>query len=383
MAAKQGLTQPSSKSAKFRSKKILLALAVAAAIGGINVHRAAAGISYFNVTSGDYSLGTNWVNGLPSGTVTAEIGTVNGGFAIASANYTSATGITGAGLDVGDGGGALGSLTLSGSAGTLTYTAVAGAFFDIGANSGTGVVTVNAGTIADTGQAINVGALSGNGTLIINTGGTVTNNNDMVVATAGTGTQGTVTVGGGTLALTGTGRLIIADGNNANGTVTLNSGSISSASVIFGGGTGTSAGETGTFNLVGGTLTTGSVSRFAASGTYAFNFNGGTIAPSAASGNFLQANVTYNVQSGGAFFNVATGNDITVSQPLLHAGTLTLDGGLTKNGSGNLTLSNTGSTFTGNILVSAGTLTLSGGSGDIGALIPWGKPSPWLRVRHW
>ena len=80
----------------------------------------------------------------------------------------------------------------------------------------------------------------------------------------------------------------------------MNSGSIAANLVIFGGGDATGT-TSGTFNLNGGTLTTGYVFRGGNSG-YVFNFNGGTITSTADQGDFLRANVTYKVLAGGAAF---------------------------------------------------------------------------------
>ena len=122
----------------------------------------------------------------------------------------------------------------------------------------------------------------------------------------------------------------------------LNSGSISAREAIFNGGTGQSAGETGTFNLTGGTLTTADVWRFNSQGTYTFNTNGGTIAPTGTISSFLEDNttannsqtnggaVTYAVLAGGAIFNTA-GFNVTVGHALAAAAS---NGGLTKNGLG-------------------------------------------------
>src|SRR5262249_9435004 len=159
------------------------------------------------------------------GTTTANAGTLQ---------YT-AGGYTGGGnLLVGNGAGTSGTFTMSGTVGTVTFS---GAFPTavIGQTTGTGTLNVNAGTFATSGA---------NGDLI------------MASSASGASTTGTVSVNGGNISLAGTNaRLIIGDAPGASAIATLTSGTISSASTVFNGGTGQSAGETGTFNLDGGTLT--------------------------------------------------------------------------------------------------------------------------------
>lgn len=86
-------------------------------------------------------------------------------------------------------------------------------------------------------------------------------------------------------------------------------------------------------------------------------FNGGTLIPAAASTVYLGGLSNAFIQSGGAKFEVPSGRDITVSQALL-TDTVSTGGGLTKTGSGKLTLSGV-ATYTGNTTVAAGTLELA------------------------
>ncbi len=124
---------------------------------------------------------------------------------------------------------------------------------------------------------------------------------------------------------------------------------------------GAAGGRTGTYtyNLDGGTLRVGSMARN--SGTSVFNFNGGTLEATGASATYIPAGIAGNVKAGGAKIN-SNGFDITIPAVLAHDATLgaTQDGGLTKSGNGNLTLSGA-NTFTGNITVEAGTLTAANG----------------------
>jgi autotransporter-associated beta strand protein len=136
-------------------------------------------------------------------------------------------------------------------------------------------------------------------------------------------------------------------------------------------------GATGIINLDGGTLATGrqfvrdgSSGGTAGSGTATFNFNGGVLQAqanqtqgngwfeTATTGNFQV--VTTTVKSGGAKIDT-NGFTTNVNTVLAHDSTLggTPDGGLTKSGTGTLSLGAT-STFTGATTVSAGTLKVNG-----------------------
>ena len=122
----------------------------------------------------------------------------------------------------------------------------------------------------------------------------------------------------------------------------------------------------GTVNLNGGTLQVGFVtaSDMTNGGTAVFNFNGGTLKAGSASVNFSAgtANVPLVVtdESGGAVIDTA-GNALTIDAVINHDSTLggTPDGGLTKVGSGTLTLT-AADTYTGNTTINAGMLALTG-----------------------
>lgn len=108
----------------------------------------------------------------------------------------------------------------------------------------------------------------------------------------------------------------------------------------------------GAYNLSGGTLNTKQIVQVTAGapgGT--FNFNGGTLKPTASSTTFFQGVQTANVQAGGAIIDT-TNFDITIGQPLPGVG------GLTKRGTGTLTLSAT-NTYVGTTTIGNGTLAIS------------------------
>ena len=94
-----------------------------------------------------------------------------------------------------------------------------------------------------------------------------------------------------------------------------------------------------------------------------FNFNGGTLQARASVTDFFHSMTRANVRNGGAVIDTA-GFDVTVAQALLHSdigGDNATDGGLTKNGTGTLTLTGW-STYTGDTNINAGTLAIGGGA---------------------
>ena len=119
-----------------------------------------------------------------------------------------------------------------------------------------------------------------------------------------------------------------------------------------------------TVNLNGGMIKVGRLVRTSAvvSGTHKFYFNGGTLQAGATTNLFFPVliNTTAYVGSGGAVLDTQGFND-TIGTPLLTDPALggATDGGLTKLGSGTLTLTNV-NTYNGPTLVMAGTLALGG-----------------------
>jgi autotransporter-associated beta strand protein len=189
---------------------------------------------------------------------------------------------------------------------------------------------------------------------------------------AGTGsfTQsgGTATVGGS---------VYIGDNPGSTGTYNLSAGSLGVSATSSGlyvgywgtgsftqsGGTATVyaldlgyySGSGGTCNLDGGTLIVSSLS--GGSGSLAFNFSGGTLKAAAAFTTTLP--ITFPTAGGNATID-------TGGYAVILSGQFSGPGGLTKAGSGTLTLGATnGNTFSGTTLISGGTLTL----GNSGALL--------------
>ncbi len=159
-------------------------------------------------------------------------------------------------------------------------------------------------------------------------------------------------------------------GNRGTGTLT-----VSGTGMIINNGNlqlGNSGNSTGVVNLnSGGTLETKTVEGDNTSSSTTFNFNGGTLVALSSSSTFF-SNADFAVghlvvQSGGAVINTNGFND-TIAQALVHdpaSNAPAADGGLTKNGSGTLTLAGA-STYTGGTVVNAGTLQVSG-AGTLGA----------------
>lgn len=221
---------------------------------------------------------------------------------------------------------------------------------------------------------------------------------------AGSTASGTLNMNGGTLIQrnTAVGTFDLGgrnSGNAGNGTgvINLNGGYISVASGArvgdygsgtinqFGGlleitnnGTGInlrrqSNGGSGTYNLNGGTLRVEKVTSSQTSGTREFYFNGGTL--QAGNGNLgataFMNNLSHAYVRNGAAVVDSQGYNITISQPLEHSiigGDNAVDGGLTKAGSGTLTVTGN-NTFTGPITNRAGTLLLNGAGNYSNAVV--------------
>ena len=279
-----------------------------------------------------------------------------------------------------------------------------------GIQTGSGTINVSGGTA--TVGALTLARGNSNTSLINGTvnvsGGTLTSTGDVIVGYAGNGNLGKMTISGGTVNVgtTTTGKnLYLGYWDTSKGQVDIISGSLnlntnasikftpgntttsgtnvinqSGGNVTFYSDNGVTAGGTGvldmatlgaaasnnTYNLNGGTLTANQIKSSTLTNTRTFNFNGGTL--KAASSTYASAffnlgsggTARANVRNGGALID-SNGVDVTIGQALVHSnvsGDNATDGGLTKSGTGILTLSGA-NTYNGNTTISAGTLAVS------------------------
>ncbi len=267
-----------------------------------------------------------------------------------------------------------GAVSKTGS-GTMTMT---------GASTYDGATTVSAGTLDISGGGSLIGTLS----LITQSGGSATITNGTVTlassassvcgvgyAAAGTGTI-TVNAGGSLSVGNGGGRVFVGGSNGgapfgtgvltiAGGTVTVGAaGAFPNDKVYLAG-----FGGVGTINLDGGTLST---QRTFGNGSASviIHLNGGNLQAGAALANLANSgNVPVDVRNGGAIIDT-NGFAVSISGVMSHStvgGDNATDGGLTKNGSGTLTLS-ANNTFTGTVTVNAGTLSTAAGNTSTGAV---------------
>jgi autotransporter-associated beta strand protein len=209
-----------------------------------------------------------------------------------------------------------------------------------------------------TGSTVDV-VLTNNGTIRIGGGGNfrMGNGRTGIGAGAGAGGVSVVNLSSGTLELYGPNVSVYAGDTVSGATGIFNQngglvwGSAGSGNAVT---LGNAAGADGTYNLNGGVLWIAQVRQGNASAANAtFNFNGGTLKPTVSSTAFFQGVQAANVQDGGAIIDT-TNLDITIGQSLNAAGA----GGLTKLGSGTLTLAGFNG-YTGNTVVSNGTLVLT------------------------
>ena len=243
--------------------------------------------------------------------------------------------------------------------GTLTRTGGNVRSFVIAGNVNyNGTVNVSGSGVLNMGAGMLIGEDYGGHGVLNQSGGTVNTQGDVWM----TGQSSTLNVSGGTFNM-GSAWLRMGAGTSygSNSTITVNgTGSITAGTLQFG-----IAGRNATAMTVnlgdgstGGNLSIAAMSygAGASSGPSTINFNGGTLNVRNTLSMITQAATV--VKSGGAILDVNSGQTFTIGTALTDGGG---GGGLTKEGTGTLTLSGA-NTYTGTTTINAGTLTLSGGN---------------------
>lgn len=308
----------------------------------------------YNLSGGTLGMGTfTWGNGS-----NARFNVTGG-----TANYS------GANLTIGVAGGANGAITVS--SGTFNHTGTGQ--IQLGtANNGVGGILMTGGTFNTNSTAFRIGAqASGTGNITLS-GTSIFNANGAGAGNIYLGNNG----GSATLSVSDTAQFNASQyvlsvgqfGNTAGNKGTLNmagSATLSANRIVLGGDNAASA-VIGIANLNGGTISTGSITKgsstVAASLTAnVINANGGTVKAiaHANNANFFQG-AYINLQAGGLKFHT-DGNSVGISNAMSG------DGGLTKQGSGKLTLSGV-NTYTGATAVDEGELHLAAGAEIAGTL---------------
>ncbi len=231
-----------------------------------------------------------------------------------------------------------------------------------------GVITTYAADAASGSRGLVIGS-GANGSMIIS-GGTFS-----TLGGIGSDIIGNVTGNAGTLTIDGTANSGDAHyiGTSVNTAMGLGFGSTATLNIKNGSATLfdlVTNNTTATINLeTGGTLAMNKLT-YSGGGNNIFNFDGGTLKARTASATFIatpsNGNTIINVKAGGAIIEADGTNHITITRPLL-ADAASLGGGITKNGTANLTLGAV-STTTGPAIVNAGGLVVPAG------LASW-KPS--------
>jgi autotransporter-associated beta strand protein len=378
-----------------------------------------ANVAEFNGTAGIVSLGTNIttlglkfdVSGYALNTGSSALALFGSGIAVAAGDVANINGTIQA---------SSGSQTWSAGAGATlnfngTYYNASNTLYDSLSTTGGGTINISGGTATapvlvtgaftagagtvNIGGVFNTSSANANNTKFDINGGGVVNWNATGTQAGGytgigDGTNGFLNINGGTMTVSPTLGMFVANGNvssgvpalavlnvsggnlvvttnaniyvgdsysggaggTGNGTINVNVGNLSTGtttgSFILGGTTNTG---TGTINLnLGGTLATGRTISAGAFPKGTFNFNGGTL--QASSGTMaMSALVNAVILDGGAVIDT-NGFAGTIASNISSGGTGI--GGLTKLGVGVLTLSGTNS-YAGGTNVSAGTLAVA------------------------
>lgn len=369
--------------------KALLKTLFLAAVAACFVHSTGvAQTTWINSGTGSWNNAGDWSNGVPDG-ITAAIFS-NGGTVVLGSGVSGTTTFLNLGFATGSSGnvrvegGTLSSFVAniaSGSGSLASAFVSSGTWFNsdlVVGHSGTATFDMSGGFVTS-GQFARVGWLSGASGVINVTGGTL----QQAHLSVGEIGAGTLNVAGGFVATGSAGNLGI--GLGGNGTIAVSSGTFvasilnvgvsGTGSLVVSGGrvqlrdnavVGVNASGAGSIVVSGsagnrGALETGKISKGSGAGT--LHVNGGVLRAARNEGNFLAGfgpnDVTFG--PGGAFVDSGT-FAIGISSPM--SGT----GGLTKLGSGTLTLSGN-SNYAGETTVSAGTLLIMGDNAAAGRVV--------------
>lgn len=321
-------------------------------------------------TTGGIDVGGEFQMGQGAG-VTATM-TVGAGANVIARNW----------FPVGRGGGN-GTLNITG--GTVTRQGTAGTAMMIGSGEGAancvgtlnmsgGALNINDGREFWIAQGQNRTTERTQGTVNLS-GGTITCNSWLAVGREGG--YGTVNITGGNLIKQGANHTELGQASASVGTVTVSAGSFIANNEVRLGGSDGGAGtitvtdtglvdldvlvmgnggvSTATVNLnTGGLLQVNRIRQQNAAAIGNLNFNGGTLSAKSTRVDFLEGIDSAKIESGGAIIDTNF-SDVTIAQNLV-AGTG--NGGLTKLNAGTLTLTGTGTNYTGNTVVDDGVLSL-------------------------
>lgn len=274
---------------------------------------------------------------------------------------------------VGTGVNATGTLTATGANARITSSGA----LTMGVNEGTGHATLNNGALATAKQVL-VGGVSSTGTLDVDHARVQAA--QLIAAGSGADSNGSITIGNGStvsadrlniatqdasargeVTIAGAGTTVelgvqIATGMAGSGTLTIADGADVKAPVVA---VGMDAGSDGVVSLANATLTTSQVK--AGSGSATFRSDAGTLALSGA-----QADLFAGFADNAVTLEAGGGTIDTQSFDVASAAVIGGSGGLTKAGTGTLTLTGNHS-YTGITTISAGTLQLGDG-GTSGSL---------------
>lgn len=256
-------------------------------------------------------------------------------------------------LGIGDLPGSSGTLSLSGNATVNAANTLLGRNTSEALGDAVGTVNQSSGSFHSNGDFLFQVGVNGSGTWNLS-GGTVTSGGWVALGRFAPG-EGVLNVSGGSFSQTDPARAILI-GEDGTGTLNLSgSGAVNVASTAYGLIVGWTATGNGTVNLNGGTLTTTRIQK--GTGYGEIHFDGGLLrAGETSNPTFLNGLNLATVKAGGAHID-SNSQAITIGQ-ILEPGT-TPGGGLTKSGSGTLTLTAPNS-YTGPTTVTGGTLVIDG-----------------------